>query len=240
MDPKILIALQFWEGDKAPAMHLARYLADLEPTHTGLADFLFASRFDCTHDQETVKHVSRKFNVRTLTSRRRGVGWPDGCNDLWFAVMEWAESMIKGKKIPDYKAIFTIEADSCPIQKDWLPKISALWDKANAHGKVYMAGALVEPGPHINGNALMSGDSKFLYWIARRVGGAPPKVGWDYALAREFRNWGWANLTQMKSIYHTPSFSKQQFDDMRKNDWIWIHGCKDTSLVRLGREQFKL
>ncbi len=240
MDHKFLIALQFWEGDKAHAMELAKFLADLEPTHSDQADFLFAARFDCKPDPTVVTHVSRKFNTHTLISRRRGIGWPDGCNELWFSVMEWAESMIKAKKIPHYKAIFTIEADSCPIQKDWVPKISALWDKANEKSMVVMAGALVEPGPHINGNALMSCHPKFLYWVARRVGGSTPGVGWDFSMARDFRRQGWANLTQVKSIYNTPTFSKQQFDDMRKNDWIWIHGCKDSSLIRMGREEFKV
>lgn len=238
MNHKILIALQFWNGDREPALALARYLADLEPEHSNLADFLFAARFDTPHDQTVVHYVARKFNVRTLTSRRRGVGWPNGCNELWFGVMEWAQSMTAARKIPDYKAIFTIEADSCPIQRDWLPKISQLWDKANANGRIAMAGALVQPGPHINGNALMSGDAPFLTWIARRVGGIPSGGGWDYVLAREFRNRGWANLVQMKSIYNTPSFSEEQFNDMRRNDWIWIHGCKDDSLIRHGRKLF--
>lgn len=239
-DRKFLIALQFWDGDKAQAMNLARYLADLEPRHSDVADFLFVSRFDCKHDQPTVDHVSRKFNTRTFTSRRRGVGWPDGCNDLWFSVMEWLNSMINAKKILPYKAVFTTEADNCPIQRDWAPKLSALWDKANEKSPVVMAGALVDPGPHINGNAFMSCRPDFLHWIARRIGGVRPGVGWDWILAPEFRRLGWANLTQVKSIYHTPTFSKEQFDDMRKNDWIWIHGCKDDSLIRHGRELFKV
>ena len=240
MDRKILIALQFWDGDRSHALELAKYLADLEPSHCELADFLLAARFDSSQDPLRSTHVSRKFNLHTLISRRRGVGWPDGCNELWFSVMEWAESMIKARKIPHYKAIFTIEADSCPIQRDWLAKLSTLWDKANQKSKIVMAGALVEPGPHINGNAMMSTDPKFLTWIARRVGGSPPGVGWDYVMAKDFRRQGWANFTQMKSIYNTPTMSREQFDDMRKNDWIWIHGVKDTSLIHIGREYFKV
>ena len=240
MDPKFLLVLQFWEGDKAQAMELARYLADLEPRHSDVMDFLFAARFDCKPDPATVDYVSRKFNTRTFISRRRGVGWPDGCNELWFSVMEWASSMTNARKIPSYKAFFTMEADSCPIQQGWAAKLSALWDLANQKSPVVMAGALVDPGPHINGNAFMSGNPKFLYWISRKVGGVRPGSGWDYCLASEFRQQGWANFTQMKSIYSTPTFSKEQFDDMRKNDWIWIHGGKDTSLIRYGRELFKV
>lgn len=240
MESKILIVLQFWEGDKAQAMQLARFLADLEPRHCDLADFLFAARFDCKHDQATVDYVSRKFNVRTFTSRRRGVGWPNGCNELWFSVMEWAYSMIDAKKIPHYKAIFTIEADCCPIQSDWLRKISVLWDKANESRPVFVAGALVDPGPHINGNALFTTRPKELQWITKRIGGVAPGVGWDFVLARQFRNRGWANITQMKSLWHTPTFTQDQYEDMLKNDWIWIHGIKDLSLIRMGRVKYNV
>lgn len=238
VDPKFLIALQFWEGDKAQAMELAKFLADLEPRHCDLADFMFAARFDCKPDQSVVDHVSRKFNTRTFISRRRGTGWPNGCNELWFSVMEWVNSMRDAKKIPQYKAVFTIDADSCPIQRDWVQKLSILWDKANTQGPVSIAGALVDPGPHINGNALISCNPRFLHWIARKVNGVAPGAGWDYVLAREFRQQGWANLTQVKSMWHTPTISPAQYEDMLRNDWIWIHGVKDNSLIALGRKKY--
>lgn len=118
MANKILIALQFWDGDRALAMELADFLADLEPVKQQQADFMFAPRFDCRADASVVSRVSRKFNVYAQVSRRRGVGWPNGCNELWFSVMEWVQSMSLAKKIPSYKAIFTCEADGAPIPRD--------------------------------------------------------------------------------------------------------------------------
>ena len=237
---KLLIALQFWEGDKAQAMELARFLADLEPQHTDLADFLFMARFDCVPDDATVRHVSRKFNVHSVVSRRRSFGWPAGCNDLWFSVMEWAQSLIPAKKIPHYKAIFTCEADGAPIQRDWLARLSLEWERVNQKKPVVMAGALLEFGPHINGNALMSGDLKFLTWIGRRVGCCPANSGWDYCLAPEFKKRGWADIPGIKSIYAQPTFSREQYADFIKNEWTWIHGCKDNALIRYGRERFQV
>ena len=237
---KILIALQFWEGDKSRAMALADFIADLEPAKSSLADFLFVSRFDCKMDLPTLGRVARKFNVRSQVSRRRGVGWPNGCNELWFSTMEWIQSMIAAKKIPHYKAIFTCEADGCPIQRNWIEWLSLEWDRVNVLKPVVMAGALVDPGPHINGNALMSGNLNFLTWIARRVGGVRPGVGWDFCLARDFERIGWADIPGIKSIYNTPTFSQGQYDDMVNKSWVWIHGVKDTSLIRLGREKFKV
>jgi len=240
VDPKILIALQYWDGDRDRALELARYLADLEPKHSDLADFMLMARFDSSLDTTTINHVSRKFNLYSRISRRRATGWPMGCNDLWFSVMEWAQSMIQAKKIPHYKAIFTCEADGAPIPRDWIAQLSAEWDRVNAVSTVIMAGALVEPGPHINGNALMSGDLNFLTWIGRRVGGVGTQVGWDYGLRDEFKKRGWADLPGMRSIYNTPTFSEAQYKDMVSKGWIWIHGGKDTSLIKHGRDRYKV
>lgn len=240
MDRKILIALQYWDGDKAQALALARFLADLEPRHSDDADFLFMARFDSALDTPTIQHVSRKFNVHSRISRRRAKGWPCGCNDLWFSVMEWAQSMIQARKIPHYKAIFTCEADGCPIQRDWIAQLSLEWDRVNRPTPVVMAGALVMPGPHINGNALMSGDMNFLTWIGRRVGGVTPNSGWDYIMRDDFKKRGWADIPRMKSIYNTPTFSPEQYADMIKNEWIWVHGVKDQSLIQMGRDRFKV
>lgn len=237
---RILIALQFWEGDKDRALELAKFIADLEPVKSPLADFLFAMRFDCNTDRSIVDYVARKFNVYVLKSRRRGVGWPIGCNELWFSVMEWIESMIRVKKVPRYKAVFTCEADGCPIQRDWIARMSSEWDRVNAPKPVCIAGPLVEPGPHINGNALLTCHPRFLHWVARRIGGVREKVGWDFILAKRFQRIGWADIPGMKSLYNTPTFSREQYADMIKNNYIWVHGVKDLSLLHLGRERFNV
>ena len=238
MTNRLLIALQYWEGDRIRALTLADFLADLEPVKSPIADFLFVCRFDSTLDDATIQYVARKFNVFTMRSRRRETGWPNGCNGLWFSTMEWVQSMIAARKIPAYKAIFTCEADGCPIQRDWLARMSAEWDRVNQKSPVVIAGALVEPGPHINGNALITGDLHFLTWIARRVGGIIPNCGWDFYLAQEFKRRGWANVPGMQSIYNTPTFSEEQYQKMIDNDWTWVHGVKDTSLIQYGRKRF--
>ena len=235
---RILIALQYWNGDRDRALELARFLADLEPERSKLADFLFVPRFDSSLDETTVHKVARKFNVYTAKSRRQGVGWPDGCNELWFSAMEWVQSMTAARKIPAYKAIFTCEADGAPIQRNWIEWMSLEWDRVNKPKPVVIAGALVEPGPHINGNALISGEPGFLTWIARRVGGVHPGCGWDFCLRGDFERLGWANIPCMRSLYNTPTFSSEQYTKMIENNWVWVHGGKDTSLIKLGRARF--
>jgi len=85
-------------------MALARLIADIEPAHNQLADFLFVNRFDTPPDRDTVKYVSRKFNVFSYQSARRSIGWPRGCNGLFFGSAEYFYHMsAENRKTPRYK-----------------------------------------------------------------------------------------------------------------------------------------
>jgi hypothetical protein len=236
---KILLALQFWDGDRAAAMKLAQFLADLEPRHSDLADFILVRRFDMKEPKEyatVVPALSRKFNFFSYKSPRRGVGWPDGCNSLWFSTMEWVYTMIEARRVPKYKAIFTFEADGCPVLRDWVAQLSETWDALNKFNPVYVAGALVKnPAAHINGNAVMNCDMRFLTWIVRRVGGVPVGSGWDFILRDRFKEWGWADIHRMRSYYNSATFTPEQYAQMVDEKLIWVHGVKDDSMIRMGR-----
>jgi hypothetical protein len=237
---KFLIALQFWDGDKAAALRLAQFLAQLEPKHSDLADFLVVHRFDCTFSEPvTVEALSRKFNLYRYRSPRRGVGWPHGCNDLWFSTMEWVLSMTESRQIPRYKCVFTCEADGGPVYQDWIARMSAAWDATQGKAKpVYIAGPLVPPGPHINGNCLVSCNLNFLTWVARRIGGCNASVGWDYGLRDEFERRGWADIPGMRSWYNSPNFTPAQYELMRREEVIWMHGDKSGCLVDYGLKTY--
>lgn len=239
MSNKMLLILQFWKGDRKAALKLAKFLADLEPKHCELADFLLVSRFDCENSAETVSYLSRKFNVWAYQTRRQGTGWPHGCNELWFGSMEWFFFMMEAGKIPHYKCAFTFEADGAPVLKNWIQHMSDAWDRVSQNGKVKVAGALV-PGhmtgghDHINGNALFSGDFEFLNWLVRKVNGVPATIGWDYILAHEFKRLGWADIPGMRSYYNTPTFSDGQYQQMMNENLIWVHGDKSGCLIDRG------
>lgn len=237
---KILIALLFWEGDKAQAMKLARFLADLEPVHSSLADFLFVSRFDCQHGKDTIQYVSRKFNTHAWTSTRRGTGWPIGCNGIFFGMLDWVYSKISTGKIPKYKAILSLGSDGVPFRRDWLSIFHNAWDEANRSRQVNSAGALI-PGDHehINGDCFMfSGNVDFLRWLARGVKDIPSAVGWDWALANQFRDRGWANFPFVRSDWRNPGNCKDtDWDSYVNSGIVWLHGVRDDSLIELGRKR---
>jgi hypothetical protein len=239
---KILIALQFWNGDKAAALALASFLADLEPKHSDLADFLFVARFDTKHDDTTVAKVSRKFNTHTYTSKGRGTGWPSGCNDLFFGTLGWFYHKAAAGQIPNYKAMFCCEADGGPMRKDWIAGLHEEWDRVNTpKGKIGQAGAWLDNGPdgigtgHINGNCLLSGDLVFLRWLVKAVNHVNVNVGWDWILAPMFKARGWSDIPKIRSVWRQP-MTEELFLAGMKEKIVWWHGCKDDALIRFGRK----
>jgi hypothetical protein len=237
---KILITLLFWAGDKRQAMKLARLLADLEPVHSTLADFLFVARFDCPHGQDTIKYVSRKFNTHVWTSKRRGVGWPTGCNGVFFGMLDWVYNKISANQIPRYKAILTLGSDGAPFRRDWLSVFHNAWDKARNVKPITSAGALM-PGEreHINGDCFMfSTEEGFLRWLARDVQDIRSSVGWDWALANDFKNRGWVNFPFVRSDWRHPGNCKEtDWNEYTKQGIVWLHGVRDDSLIELSRKK---
>jgi hypothetical protein len=234
---KILIALLFWEGDKNQAMKLARLLADLEPAHSEAADFLFVARFDCQHDENTIRHVSRKFNVHRHTSKRRGTGWPMGCNAIFFGMLEWAYHKMNAHLVPGYKAILVLGGDGAPLKADWIPAFVN-----NVKPGVFVSGALI-PDPvnghdHINGDcALLSGDLKFLKWLTLGIGDVSTVAGWDWILSEDFKRWGWQDLPFVKSVWNRPGrFTQEDWEREGTSGVIWYHGVKRDDLLELARK----
>lgn len=237
---KMLLVAPFWEGDRTQMAALLKLLADTQPSGVSpLADLLLVNRFDCPEmSREVVKYLSRKFHIFTHVSARKGTGWPCGCNSLAFSAIEWFYSMSAEKQgIPRYKAAFMLEADSCPLNREWLPIVHDAWNKFR--GRVCVAGCQVE-GPniasHINGNCILSGRLDFLYWLARRV--SETAVGWDYALASDFRAWGAAPLKFMEFHWKTPSMSDAQLHSIADRGIVWLHGVKDFSALEFARKHF--
>lgn len=221
-------------------MGLAHLIADIEPRHSDLADFLFVARFDADHHTPSIKMVSRKFNTYTHTSKRRGTGWPLGCNDVTFGALEYIYHRASSGKIPAYKAIWFMGADGAPFRKDWISYLHQEWGRVNTGKKIYVAGALV-PGPdergHVNGDAtLLSGDLDFLRWLVMDIGGIKGAAGWDWALSAEFHRWGLAGFPGVKSHWRRPTFTEADWNAESVAGTYWLHGYKGPELHSLARK----
>lgn len=216
-------------------MKVARFIANIEPTMSEQADVLFMARFDCSQDFDTIQKVSNKFNVHHKICRRQGEGWPFGCNELFFGTMDWIYEQREAEFIPDYKAILIMESDAGPLVPDWIAKLSAGWDEA----KVCVLGALQpEPLVHINGNALYSGDLKFLKRVSREISGCTPHGGYDYVLHKEWTRLGCADSPLMRSWWRCPAMTREIFDDLSAKGVVFLHGVKGDSLMERYLEKF--
>lgn len=245
---KMLVALQFWSGDREHAKALAQFICDLEDKHNEQADILLVNRFDCPYfPDKLIADLSRKFNVFQYRTRSRLTGWPSGCNGLWTSTIEWVRSMCYAGKAPMYKCVFTCEADGAPLRKDWILRLHSAWDRVNSISPVVIAGPLVGSdtpdspiAAHINGNCLVSCRRDVLDWILRTVPTVHPMAGWDYAMRHEFKKRGWANLPEIQSLYNTPTFSPEEYQSFVDKRWVWIHGDKSGILMKYGRKAFDI
>lgn len=228
---KLLLALQFWDGDAPQAYRLAKILADIEPAHCQEADLLLVHRFDHRLDNKVVEYVRRKFNVYTHKCPRKGTGWPMGCNDLWLGTMDWIYQ--HQTRLSPYKAAFTFEGDGAPLCLDWIRRLSEAWNACPE--PCFVAGHWVEhhPRPHINGNALFSCHPTFLKWISTEVVTVNTAQGWDYYLAPNFKQWGQAKLPQIRSFWASKTVTPEWFQTELNLGTVWFHGCKDDSLHEL-------
>lgn len=230
-----LICSQFWPGDQKRAMENALLIAENEPTKNKQVDFLFAARFDASHDRKVVDQVARKFDVRQMTTRSRVTGHPDGCWMLWFSIVEWVYSMRCANKLPAYKWIFPFEADTAPISKNWIAEISEDWDK---HQKYVVGSETFHWCHHINGNLMLSGDLNFLKWLVMGVtsGGVRPGGAWDLDLFPKFARWGVGFSPRIKNVCGKPSLNQEEFDYFRNQGVSFLHGVKSNDLYNLSRK----
>ena len=236
---KMLAVLSYWQGDRVAASNLTKLIADLEERHNGFVDFLIVHRFDCQPDLDAVKYLSRKFNVRVYRSPRRGVGWPDGCNDIWFGAVEWVFHMMEAQRLPHYAALLNLEADVVPMDRNWLRAIAQRWDSLNRAKRLVQAGSLVNMGgkEHVNAVSVITGDFNFLRWL-NRVGSSNFRGGgWDFALAPQIKQFGYANMPEIKLDWNLKTFDPDRWDAERQKGTVLFHGCKDDSLLTLAREK---
>lgn len=226
---KIVLAIQYWEGDKAMAMRNARRIADNEPKFRDDVEMCFVARFDSSFDVATIEHVRKKMRVSTYKGFRRGTGWPSGCNDLWCDLMQESVRRSRSGTWQDVKAVFTFEADCIPIARNWLEALHAEWDKAAAEGKL-LAGCWADsctPVGHVNGNAL------FHPQIALKLQliGCSAQIGWDVAFARQFEPYWWKSGL-IKNLYRATNVSDADIT----SPWVdgvvpvVVHGVKDLSV----------
>lgn len=247
----LILALQFFDGDKSQAMGLARLIADLEPVPRNDVYFLFSARFDCKHDEETVKYVSQKFRVLRHTTKRKFTGWPNGPNQQMGCTYEHCVELWKRNQVIGVEAVMLMEADCVPLARNWLDLLIAEY---RGCGKAVL-GAWLKFGDanceHINGNciirinfwkkfpSIMHPPSRGGWDAALKHGilpnGAPSKLIWsDYQLGQPNNPWKNCEYLWEPKFYRSPD-NPLYGQELHP---VWFHGIKTTQGIECVRDRF--
>lgn len=225
--PKIILALQYWDGDRDQAHLLMELLSKVERKKRDDVVFLVSFRYDAQPpDDAAISALQEKFSsVLVRRGNRMGDGHPNGCNALWLDTMMHAATIGTQRRIT---GVLTFEADVVPISRDWIDGVRREWKACESVGK-QVTGHLHRPHPgvpeHINGNALFSTQ---LMRVMPSITAIPHNVAWDLHLAKDFqRIWKASNF--IHNYYRKETATPEEILKWMGNGHVLIHGVRDSS-----------
>jgi len=224
----LILALQFYDGDKQEAMALAKLIADIETERRDDVAFVFSARNGTSADPAVIRYVEQKFtNVFSTVSKSKRTGWPAGCNDLMAETYAFCINLVRTKKVQAL-GVLLMEADAVPLAKDWINQLKEEYKLCLDAGKFVMGPWLKKgdaPLEHVNGNCILHID----FWQKCKVILRPPVFGgWDATLASNILPHAYPSKL-MWSDYHldTPR------NPWRGCDYLWQakrYGAKENKL----------
>lgn len=236
----LILAIQFWTGDREETLTLARRLADIEDKPRTDVAIEFVLRFDAKEpSKETMEYVGAKFPVSIYRCTRRGEGHPAGCNDM--AHDYWGkcwERWLRDKKFREtVDGVWLFEGDNVPLRKDWLDVMVAEWKEARANGKLVLGCWHPDGSPvgHINGNMIVVPD---IFGRIKGLEGCPSQYAWDLHHAPKFAP-HWFKSKNLVNLYRQTNVPKKWlFDRTGKPKFASCHGVKDRSVYDLAKSMF--
>ena len=225
----IILALQFWTGDRGAMIRNAKRIADNEPKFRDDVEFCFVTRRGVEHDGAAIEHVSKKFKVTQFTSNRFGVGWPHACNETWCELMQESFRRVRSGQWANAKGIFTFEPDCVPVHPLWLDKLHEEWTATEQSGK-WMTGAVSPHGHdpedmHMNGNGLFHPN---LFHFIPQITGCPANAAWDVHFRKYFEG-HWRPGSWIANLYYGREVSTESFQSLVAGGCVAVHGVKDLS-----------
>lgn len=224
----LAIVVQYWGGDEAASLRLARLLADIEPAPRADVTLVLARRFDVEFSREaweTSVYCGKKFRATTIRAKREGTGHPAGSNALWSGSFEQlAEQYAAGGT--DFSTIFTVESDGCPVSVDWIDRLRKEHGLAMHAGKRVVGARMDRVAPHINGTLV----AHLSLWADRpSLHRTPPNMAWDLfhapVLLAET-----APTTLILNAYGSRDWTDASIRGLHSGT-CWVANCKDTSVI---------
>jgi hypothetical protein len=152
--PGFVVAIQYWAGDEARALRLARLLTAVEPVaRKDMVTVALCRRYDMRDPSPeavlTWKTLGTRFGAMMIRSEREGTGHPAGANALWAGTFEKLAGLWSNGQIQASSVMF-VEADGCPVSHDWLDWIRSEHEALVVAGKRILGPRMSKP-PHVNG-----------------------------------------------------------------------------------------
>jgi len=225
----LVLALQFWDGDQARALRLARLLADIEPRRRSDVFVAFCRRFDMPEESaesyQTRLKVGLKFGTMALRSEREGVGHPAGPNALWSGTFDALAGAWRAGKL-DAHSVFFLEADGCPLRADWLDRLLESHRRTRDAGRSVTGPLMQHNEVHLNGSLI----AHLSLWFDRpSLQQTPKDQGWDmfhsHVLMAEGRAEPW-----IKNVYGACNWSAESLFGM-SHETAWLASQKDDSAL---------
>lgn len=225
------LALQYWVGDEAQALALARLLRDLQKVERKDLYLVLARRADCPMSEELLRtrdYCADMFSVMLLQSDRLETGHPDGCHGLWAGTMAKLHGLWKRGGIPWHagRTVFGCEADTAPLRPDWHTRIEEAHARTLTQGLRVTGPVMDVPMPHVNGNFVLTLD---LLDDHPGLLTCPKGVAWDLhhapVLIRETRS-----CQVIRNEYNTRDWTPGALNPIGRES-AFIHGVKDDSVL---------
>lgn len=243
-DPKLMLALQYYEGDKDQAMELADLLADIqEAKPNDNCEFLLSYHAKASPPpEEIVKKLSKVFTLHVNKGLRLETGHPGGCNALWHDTMHYC-TLLNKRHPKRYGGVFTFEGDGVPLYLDWVNRLSQEWyESLGIYALGHVSGPPEHPVTHMNGNAIFPMDIT----MQLRLTGCVGTLSWDFAHAPKLsKNWKASKLIYNDYAQRNMTEGRLFGEKTRtaipycgeKIQPVWVHGVKDDSARKLVREK---
>lgn len=232
----MIIGLQYYSGDEAKALSLARFLADTIPVKVD-HHLVLSRSFDTPMSEElarTRNYCARKFHTITIQSRRRCVGYPDGAYGNWAGMVEKLAKMRRKGHLPwQHHSVFCAEADGAPVCRDWLEKLEAAHNLSLALGKRVTGPVMDKPWPHVNGNLILHLSA----WDDHHgLHSCSPLVAWDIFHAQILLTEARASNV-IRNEHGTSEWTSGALAAIGR-ETAWISNVKDDSVLRFARRLF--
>ena len=227
-EKKLLVVIQYWDGDIERAEQQAELICDLERFKNQDADIMLFGRRDAANfPLGTVVHLRNKFDVvHQVKCRRIGAtGYPYGANEMFYDLVHLLSEPRYTEK---YSCFINLESDCCPTRPGWTHELITAFSLAASEGKVMIGHRNKAPIPHFNGVGVYDCAKTIKQFSV--IAGGPANAAYDLYHASKFLSIG-KDVPEIFLDFNRPTITAEELFAERKEGKapVIFHGVKDSS-----------